>query len=265
MLCSIPLARIDPANLHAELMNENTLNKDVRHWRDISHDPNAPEVREYLRKTLLKAYQGRIQDTNRFLVDFVRDQSVLDIGIVAHTIEQSRDPRWRHNLIRNAASTTVGIDILEEPVMQLRDRGYDVRVVDATGEDDIGRRFSRVVIGDVIEHVDNPVALLRFAQRHLEPKGRILCSTPNPFHFGSIVSVLRHGVFIANAEHVSWITPTMALELGLRAELRLASYWHVPKSSGTLLRKLAMKPLALLGWNDSALASRTFVYMFERA
>lgn len=238
---------------------------DISNWRDISPDPNAPEVQEYLRATLRNARQAHIKDSNAFLVDFVRDRSVLDIGIVAHTTEQTYDPRWRHNLIRNVAASTVGIDILEEPITELRNRGYDVRSVDATGDSDMGQRFSRVVIGDVIEHVDNPVALLRFAQRHLEPNGLVLCSTPNPFHLGSIIKVLREGVFIANAEHVSWITPTMALELGQRAGLRLVSYRHVPKTGGALLRKLAMKPLALFGWLDSALASRTFVYVFERA
>ncbi len=244
-------------------MNSNQDSERIKEWRDISCDPNAPKVRGYLRETLLKARQGRIKDTNTFLLDFVRDQSVLDIGIIAHTIEQTSDPRWRHNLIKDVASSVVGIDILEEPIQQLQHRGYDVRVVDATSDIDIGQRFSRVVMGDVIEHVDNPVALLRFARRHLAAQGLILCSTPNPFYLGSLISGLREGTFIANAEHVSWITPTMALELGQRAGLRLTRYWHARKTSGPILRKLAMKPLELLGVLDTEMAARTFVYVFE--
>lgn len=246
------------------MLEKNRVKPNVRIWRDISQDPNAPPVREYLRATLLRARQGRIHDTNEFLMDFVRNQSVLDIGIVAHTIDQTYDPRWRHQLIKNVAASLVGIDILEEAVIQLRARGYDVRAVDATGETDLGQRFERVVIGDVIEHVDNPVALLRFAQRHLLPGGLVLCSTPNPFHLGTIISGLRDGVFIANAEHVSWITPTMALELGQRSRLNLVRYWHAQKERGALLRKLGMKSLGVLGWRDSELWCRTFVYVFER-
>lgn len=246
-------------------MEENRLNRDLRSWRDISPDPNAPEVREYLRATLLSARQGRIQDANDLLMDFVRDQSVLDIGVVAHTIEQSYDPRWRHQLIKNASASLVGVDIVEEAVNQLRERGYDVRVADATSGADLGQRFGRVVIGDVIEHVDNPVALLRFAARHLEPGGLVLCSTPNPFYAGSLMDLLRDGVFIANAEHVSWITPTMALELGQRAGLRLTRYWHAQKAGGTLLRRLGMQTLGVLRWRDSELWCRTFLYVFEHA
>lgn len=234
-------------------------------WRDISRDPNAPEVRAYLRATLTRARRGRIRDPNQFLVDFVRDQSVLDIGVVGHTIDQTYDPRWRHRLIKTVAKATVGIDIVAEAVSELRGRGYDVRLVDATSETDLGRRFARSVIGDVIEHVDNPVALLRFAQRHLEPGGRVLCSTPNPFFAGTILGVLRDGSFIANAEHVSWITPTMALELGQRAGLRLVHYWYVQKKGGAMWRKGLSAALGLLGLRDNELTSRTFVYVFESA
>jgi SAM-dependent methyltransferase len=234
-------------------------------WREISTDPNAPAVRAYLRSALRAARQRPIADANAFLVDFVRDQTVLDIGIVAHTIEQADDPRWRHNLIRGAATTTVGIDVLEEPIAALRDRGYDVRVVDATSDIDLRQRFSRVIVGDVIEHVDNPVALLRFAGRHLAPGGIILCSTPNPYYLGNILGVLRDGTFIANAEHVTWITPTMALELAHRASLRLVRYWHTQKAGGTFLRRLTTWPLRRLGLLDHELAARTFIYAFGRA
>ena len=236
----------------------------ISHWRELSADPNDPRVRQYLREQLRAARRGHIRETETFLKEFVRDQSVLDIGVVAHTIAQADDPRWRHNLIRDAASSVVGVDILAEPVMQLRARGYDIRVVDATSAADLGQRFSRIVIGDVIEHVDNPVALLRFAMRHLAPHGCVLCSTPNPFHLGSVWSVLREGTFIANAEHVSWITPTMILELAQRAGLRLSGYWTAPKTRGTLLRKVSVKALAFTGIWDCELFSRTFVYLLER-
>lgn len=233
-----------------------------KNWREIGPDPNALAVRAHLRRTLRSVRQRPISDANAFLRDFVRDQSVLDIGIVAHTIEQADDPRWRHNLIRDAAARTLGIDVLEEPIALLRARGYDVRTVDATGEADLQQRFSRVIIGDVIEHVDNPVALLRFAGRHLEPGGLILCSTPNPYHLGNILCVLRDGTFLANAEHVTWITPTMALELAHRAGLRLVRYSHTRKAGGTLLRRLITWPLGRIGALDHELAARTFLYVF---
>jgi SAM-dependent methyltransferase len=244
---------------------ENTLNQDAPSWRAISTDPNARDVHAFLHRLLRRAHQGRISDPQAFLLDFVRDHSVLDIGVVAHTIEHTHDPRWRHQLIKDAAASVVGVDVLEEPVMQLQQRGYDVRVVDATSNVDLGARFERVVIGDVIEHVDDPVALLRFAQRHLKPRGQILCSTPNPTYIGTILQGIREGVVIVNAEHVTWITPSMAAELAGRAGLRLASYSTVGRSNGSAVQKAIRRLFGLLGLLDNILATTTFVYIFEPA
>lgn len=232
-------------------------------WRELNHDPNDRAVRQYLRETLLEARRGRIEDTSEFLREFVRGHSVLDIGVVGHTIDRTHDPKWKHNLIKDVATHVVGVDILEEEIKQLRARSYDVRFVDATSDADLGERFARVVIGDVIEHVDNPVSLLRFAARHLEPGGRILCSTPNPFFIGYIVNSIRDSLFIANADHVYWITPTMALELAQRAGLRLHSYWHIQGKGHTLLRKLVVKALQLTGQLDSEPFCGSFNYVFE--
>lgn len=239
------------------------MSHNIKSWRELSSDPNDPAVHRFLRETLLRARRGQITQPDKFLLEFVQGHTTLDIGVVAHTIARTNDPEWKHNIIKRVATRVVGIDILEEPIQQLRDRGYDVRLVDATSASDMGERFSRVVIGDVIEHVDNPVSLLRFAARHLEPRGRILCSTPNPFFIGNIVSGKRNGVFITNAEHVSWITPTMALELAERAGLVLHSYWHTQTTGRTPLRKLAYRVLGLTKQLNSELFAGSFYYVFE--
>ena len=238
------------------------MSRNSKSWRELSHDPNDPAVIQYLRETLLRARRGRITKSNDFLQEFVQGHSVLDIGVVAHTIARTNDPEWKHNIIKSAAKRLVGIDILEEPIKQLRTRGYDVRAIDATSDIDLGERFERIVIGDVIEHVDRPVSLLRFAARHLEPGGRILCSTPNPFFFGNIVSGKRDGLFLSNAEHVSWITPTMALELAERSGIILHSYWHAQTTGRTPLRKLAYRILGLAKQLDNEIFAGSFYYIF---
>lgn len=172
-------------------------------------------------------------------------------------------PKWKHRWISELASRAVGVDILADEVAELCRKGFDVRCVDATSEVDLGERFSRVFMGDVIEHVDNPVALLRFARRHLAPGGRILCTTPNPYFVTYIVDALRSGAFIPNAEHVTWITPTMALELAHRAGLRLSEYWHVQGEGKTMGRKLGVKVLSALNLRDSEVFSGSFCYLFE--
>ena len=142
--------------------------------------------------------------------------------------------------------------------------GYDVRLMDATSDDDMGERFERVVIGDVIEHVDDQVKLLKFAARHLAPGGRILCTTPNPFYVGYFVEMFRHGMVIENAEHVGFITPSNALELAHRAGVRLDELHHFGGGGNTFLRRSLISILKFTGLIRFEMFSRSYIYVFVR-
>ena len=198
-------------------------------WTSYSDDPNNEQARAAIVPWLR---QIRKVHLNSNLLDYVcertRGKRVLDIGVVSHSALYFEDEGWRHRRIRNAASSCVGVDILAPLVEELNKRGFDVRCVDATSDADIGERFDIVFLGDVLEHVDNPVALLRFADRHLAPDGRILASTPNPFSRKFYRRFWRLGTPIVNLDHCAWFTPTTALELARRAELSLVAY-HLAK------------------------------------
>ncbi len=235
------------------------------HWKTIHDNPNDPRVQSFLYAELDQRLKGRIADASRFLQEFVADRSVLDIGVVQHDLSQADQPHWKHAKIKLWSRSCVGIDILAAQVSELSRRGYDVRCVDATSDADLGERFERIVVGDVLEHVDSPVALLRFAERHLAPRGRILCTTPNPFFLTYTLQALRRGRYIPNAEHVGWISPSMALELAHRAKLRLEEYWHVQGEGKTLARKLAVCVLSLVHLRDAEPFAPSFYYVFAGA
>jgi 2-polyprenyl-3-methyl-5-hydroxy-6-metoxy-1,4-benzoquinol methylase len=236
----------------------------MKHWRSISDEPNSPLVREYQKRELAAATGERFEEAAVFYKHYFEGQSVLDIGMVGHAIENSFKADWRHDNIRKIAARTVGIDIVEKAVLELRQKGYDVRLVDATSEVDIGERFDRVVLGDVIEHVDNPAALLRFSARHLAGNGLIVCTTPNPLYIGNALEIIRNGALIANAEHVSWITPTNAMELAFRAGLSLKHVHHYSGAGNSGFRKAGISILKALGLIKYELFARTYIYVFEK-
>ena len=236
----------------------------MKNWRQISDNPNSPLVREHLKYGIASITGERFEDPVVFYKHFFQGQTVLDIGMVGHVIENSLKGDWRHDNIRKFAARTVGIDIAEKAVRALQQKGYDVRLVDATSEVDLGERFERVVLGDVIEHVDNPVALLRFAALHLAENGLIVCTTPNPAFVENALSVLRNGVMLANAEHVSWITPTNAIELAFRAGLSLKVIHHYTGGGNTVFRKACISTLKILGLIKYDYFARSFIYVFEK-
>jgi len=233
------------------------------YWRDITADPNCPAVKAFLSDRLAECFSGTISDAFEFIRSFVDGEDVLDIGVVAHTIERTSDPNWKHGIIKGSANSVIGVDILESPVRALREQGFDVRIMDATSSDDIGERFSCVIIGDVIEHVDNPVSLLKFAKRHLKIDGKILCSTPNPFFVETVVSSFRDGWYIPNADHVRWITPTMALEIAHRADLSLHEFWHLRGRGLSMFRKALIRAIEVVGLEDKECFSSSFYYVFK--
>jgi SAM-dependent methyltransferase len=213
-------------------------------WTRLTDDPNNRDARHAVQHYLASVRRVHMDcSLLEFIEQRVEQRSVLDIGVVSHSARYFDQPDWRHGRIARRARRCVGIDILEPLVAELNQRGFRVLCVDATSEADIGERFELVFLGDVLEHVDNPVALLRFAARHLEPGGRVYATTPNPFSRKFFRRFRRDGTAIVNLDHLFWITPTQAMEIGRRAGLSLNGYHLIKRYSAArlLVKRLAWR------------------------
>jgi SAM-dependent methyltransferase len=236
--------------------------KSALDWTSVSDDPNSAAAKAAVRDWLAQARHLHLDcDVLGFAEALVRGKRVLDIGVVSHSARYFDQAGWRHGRISRAAGYCLGLDILAPLVEELRSRGFNVRCVDATSDEDLGERFEIVFAGDVIEHVDNAVALLRFAGRHLAPGGRLYVTTPNAFSRKFYRQFRREGVMVTNLDHVAWISPTMALELGRRAGVRLEAY-HLAKPYSGLNRALHE---FLWRFTPAEYAFPEFVYEFHRA
>jgi SAM-dependent methyltransferase len=214
-------------------------------WRAISADPTNPsaarEVDAFLRSITRVEPVARID----LILEFCRDKDVLDIGAGEHDVSFYSEEGWEHGRIKRVAHRTVAVEINPELCAHYNAKGFDFRCADATSEADLGERFDRVFIGDVIEHVNDPVALLGFAKRHLKADGRILVTTPNPFapRFRRRRRKLGTRYVMANLEHTRWISISNMHELAWRAGLELTALrWPLLKKPkrGELARNLAL-------------------------
>lgn len=218
---------------------------------------------DHVRDQLKNKYAGRITSYEPIWEQFLRGRSVLDIGVVEHDLEFFEKEGWKHRKLKTYAKRIVGLDILPAPVAELNKRGYDVRLCDATSDADLGERFDVVYIGDVIEHVDNPVGLLRFAARHLADSGVVVATTPCPFWWRNIGSMMKSHSFIGNVDHIRWVCPVHALELAHRAGIELEKYNTIETYGHTAIRRWALKALeGILGRTE--LNAWGYVYIFKK-
>lgn len=235
-------------------------------WSDISKDPNCPEVLSYRAEMLARARQRQLID-NRIahICQLAKGKHVLDIGVVEHFRESSAVDTWLHKHVREASASCLGMDILEDEVKSLNQRGYNVVAHDITAAP-LNEQFDLIVVGDVIEHLNNPSSLFKHAAQMLRPGGRLLVSTPNPWYANAILKNLFEGQpFTDSADHVAWFDAGTLCELANRFDLALNRYAGVrAESSGSWKSALFMKLtpfLIALGLRPEVFA-KTMMYEF---
>jgi 2-polyprenyl-3-methyl-5-hydroxy-6-metoxy-1,4-benzoquinol methylase len=193
-------------------------------WTKITDNPcnlkAHQKISEYLEP--ITDVWGTHRTSN--LMSIFKDKSVLDIGAGEHSTELYAESTWEHGLIKKVAKRLMGLDIRPELVEHYNKKGFNFRCVDATSDEYMGEKFDIIFVGDVIEHVNNPVKLLEFCKRHVDDNGKIIFTTPNPFSLSWFFTRIlrRRRLYVGNLDHVFWVSPTNALELGRRANLVLS-------------------------------------------
>lgn len=147
------------------------------------------------------------------LVELVgSNKRVLDVGC---------DTGYLGEALGAFGNTTSGFEINEETAREARKRLARVEVGDLETSDLVelfGRAsFDVVIFGDVLEHLRDPLPVLRQARGLLAPGGSVLISTPNVAH-GDIRLALLAGRFrytrlgILDATHTRFFTRDSLVE-----------------------------------------------------
>lgn len=137
-----------------------------------------------------------------FVLPYVRDKDVLDIGVVQHIPKATDQQNWLHRHIRDAARSCVGIDTAQEGIAKLQREGFDVRLADAQNFD-LDSRFDVVVAGDIVEHLHDLRGFFTSVKAHLRANGRLILLTPNPWFWVGLLRAAA-GKPHVNPEHTAW-------------------------------------------------------------
>jgi len=128
---------------------------------------------------------------------------LLDLGCARHDSERRQSFGHLHKQLSwQVYGDVIGIDILEEEVNSMREKGSDVRVGDA--EDfELEENFDVIVAGDIIEHLGRPQSMLECARKHLKSDGRVIITTPNAWCWFFTAQSFRGHVH-SNDQHKCW-------------------------------------------------------------
>lgn len=112
-------------------------------------------------------------------------QRVLDIGCGAGRLGEA--------LKHRQAATVVGVETIPAAATQARerlDRLYeeDIELLDTLGQEP---PFDAIVCADVLEHLNNPLEVLRKARNWLKPDGTLIVSLPNARHHTVVRGLLE--------------------------------------------------------------------------
>jgi 2-polyprenyl-3-methyl-5-hydroxy-6-metoxy-1,4-benzoquinol methylase len=124
-------------------------------------------------------------------------ETLLDIGCGMGTIGL---------LLKQRGFDYVGVDFSDVAIRKAREKGLEAVVadVDAVGLEYPDGHFDVVWAGDVLEHVFDPIGLLRHTVRVLKPGGVLLLTVPNDFTLISRLMIFLTGRSVQSGVYRSY-------------------------------------------------------------
>ncbi len=167
---------------------------------------------------LLKLTQNPLYSRVDTLLNIVRGQNVIHIGCCDHIplIESKiADGTWLQGILDKECNRVLGIDINKEAVDFVNIKSYSKQPAiccDITRDRiasymDISG-YEWAILGEILEHVDNPVQFMYDLQKNLLDngfKGKIIITVPNAFSFQK--GKYLFGYETVNTDHRYWFSP----------------------------------------------------------
>ena len=166
-----------------------------------------------------------------FLERLVAGKAIIDLGCTDHAplvAQKAEQGRWLHSRLAQAAAVCLGVDIDEAGIAAARTLGYDVLQLDVVHDpvpDEIAaRRWDYLIIGEVLEHIGNPVAFLTAIRERYAPfVERLVITVPSGLRVDNY-AFGQQGLEVINSDHRFWFSPYTLLKVMSEAGLTVEGY-----------------------------------------
>jgi len=182
-----------------------------------------PDIQAYLQGDKFSAgLEIPIQKTRylpqtriEIILKIVQHKSVIHVGCTDHLeiIDRKIDEdKWLHKLLTDQCDEVFGIDLNEESIRYVQEElGYrNLRRGDIISDDfpEIkSRTWDYSLFGELVEHLDNPVAFLSaFREKYQDHVDRFIITVPNILNKARFKQMKSYREII-NTDHRFWFTP----------------------------------------------------------
>ncbi len=169
---------------------------------------------------------GANKDRLTLLIEKCKSKRIVHIGFADHIplVEgKIKANTWLHKRLLAVAEKVIGVDISEEAIAYFKANHSfpDLFLHDVINDEPLAaitaERWDIMLLGEILEHVDNPVDFLK---RLLEKYGSyvraIIISVPNATCLMNFRMARLHKEYI-NSDHRFWFTPYTLAKVGLQA------------------------------------------------
>jgi len=149
------------------------------------------------------------------IVEVTKDKQVIHVGCADHLPlieEKIRNRKWLHGLLLENTNRCIGIDNNVEAVNFInKNLGIkDVYFLNIISDNLIlldEMHWDYMILGEIIEHIDNPVAFLtKIREKYKGKVDKILITAPNVFNLLTIKDI-KNNVENINTDHRFWFSP----------------------------------------------------------
>ena len=155
-----------------------------------------------------------------------RSLKVLDVGCGSGTVAKK---------IQEAGHTVKGIDFSEEALKRAKERGIDTAQCNLDeGIPEPSDSYDVVWEGDIVEHVFDPIGLLKESARVLKPGGHLMVTIPNDVGLVSRIKMLfgishQEQMYMTSGfyKHHTFFTPRLIRFMLQKAGFRIVRFHKI--------------------------------------
>ena len=149
------------------------------------------------------------------ITEIIRDKNVIHIGCSDHIQiinEKIISGKWLHKLITDNSKNCIGIDIDKESIEFIKKNlGYTNVFHGDVLTDDFeiitAGNWDYAVLGEIVEHLDNPVDFLKgFKTKYGKNISKFIITVPNIYNRRQFKNMMNYREVI-NSDHRFWFTP----------------------------------------------------------